>query len=606
MSAEYQAKVDEAVRSGDLTEASGKNIARWLSESYLEPYRDKLTSLIDAGDWKRLDILFYETIPFGTGGRRGLMSDIGSATINDRTIAESADGLAAYLKTQKPEGPRSAVVACDTRNRSFEFAQLTATTFAAHGMKVFFFESHRSTPELSFAVRHLGCDVGVMVSASHNPPSDNGFKAYWTSGGQVLPPHDKGIIDHVYRAEDIPTRNFDQAVAEQAIEVVGPQIDSAYLDAAAELSLSEARDVSILFSPLHGVGESNVAGVLKRTGFRQLEIFEPQREPHGDFPNVADHFPNPERTVVFDPAIERAKESGADVIMASDPDADRLGIVVPEDSGAVHLTGNRVGALIVDYVLGKRTEKGDLTPEHYVVETMVTTPLIGAIAKSYNVGLIDDLLVGFKYIGQAMDQNGPDKFVFGAEESLGYLAGEYARDKDAAVAGLYVAELGAELKEKGKTLLDRLDELFIAHGYHNEGQRSEVCPGPAGREQIKGLIKALRAKPPEELAGVTLASVRDYGTHEVRSLPGNAKSGDLPEPQGELLFFESAPGEIEVKIAARPSGTEPKIKFYFFVKADVPDGNSLAAVQAAADAKMTEVQDALSAWVKSTVGQMES
>lgn len=596
------ARIESAATEKKLAGSSVENLRRWLTEPQYEPYRAKIHALVEAGDWQRLDLLFYEVIPFGTGGRRGLMADLGSATINDRTVAESAHGLASYLQsTNGGQGGRAAV-AHDTRNRSAEFARLTATTLAANGLKVFFFPEHRSTPALSFAVRHLKCDVGVVISASHNPPGDNGFKAYWSSGGQVLPPHDKGIIQHVYAAKEIPTVEFDRAVKEGRIEILGGDIDRAYVRSVAELSLTKARDVKIVFTPLHGVGETNVYAVLSAVGFRDVEIYEPQRQPSGNFPNVPDHFPNPERPQVFDAVIARAKETGADLVMASDPDSDRIGVAARGKDGAFRiLSGNQVGALCVDYVLGKRAAAGTLSDRSYVVETMVTTPLIAAIARARKVRCIDDLLVGFKYIGQTMDREGPADFVFGAEESLGYLAGEYARDKDAAVGALFIAELAAELKPERKTLLDRLDELYVEHGYFLEGQRSETCPGPTGQQQIKAIMAAFRSAPPAALAGVKLAEVRDYQTHEIRSLPENKRMAVLPEPAGDLLFLDSAPGAFRCSIAARPSGTEPKIKFYFFASAEVPAARKLGDVKKATDEQLKAVQDALSAWVRQQI-----
>lgn len=596
------ARIEAAAASKSLSAGSVENLRRWLTEPQYAPYAGKIHALVAAGDWQRLDLLFYEVIPFGTGGRRGLMADLGSATINDRTVAESAHGLASYLKSTNGGKGGSAVVAHDTRNRSVDFARLTATTLAANGLKVYFFNQYRSTPELSFAVRHLGCDVGVVVSASHNPPADNGFKAYWSGGGQVLPPHDKGIIKHVYEAKEIPTLDFDRAVADGKIQVVGEEIDRAYIAAVAALSLTKARDVKIVFTPLHGTGETNVYAVLSAVGFKDVEIYGPQREPNGNFPNVPDHFPNPERPQVFDAVIARAKETGADVVLASDPDADRIGVAVRSKDGAFKiLSGNQVGALCVDYVLRKRAAAGTLTDRSYVVATMVTTPLIAEIARAAKVRCIDDLLVGFKYIGQTMDREGPADFLFGAEESLGYLAGQYARDKDAAVGALFTAELAAELKAQGKTLLDRLDELYVEHGYFLEGQRSETCPGPTGQQQIKAIMAAFRSAPPAELAGVTLAVARDYQTHEVRTLPANTRSEALPEPSGDLLFFDSAPGAFRCSIAVRPSGTEPKIKFYFFASAEVPSAAKLAEVKRATDENLKAVQDALSAWVRQQI-----
>lgn len=595
-------EIEAAAAAGKLAASSVKNLSRWLSEPQYAPYREPIRALVAAGDWERLDLLFYEVIPFGTGGRRGMMADFGSATINDRTIAESAQGLATYLQSQTSRSGGTAVVAHDTRNRSPEFARLAATTLAANGLKVFFFDDHRSTPELSFAVRHLSCDVGVMISASHNPPGDNGFKAYWSNGGQVLPPHDQGIIQHVYAVTSIPTVDFDAAVQQGKIEVIGSAIDRAYIDVVSALSLSKQRDVKLLFSSMHGTGETNVYTVLKAVGFDAVEIYEPHREPNGDFPNVPDHYPNPERPQVFEALIERATESGADVVLATDPDSDRIGVVARDRSGTFHiLSGNQVGALCVDFVLRKRSEAGTLTERSYVIETMVTTPLVAAITRSHGVRCIDNLLVGFKYIGQTMDREGPEDFVFGAEESLGYLAGSYARDKDAAVGALFIAELAAELKSEGRTLLERLDELYVEHGFFLEGQRSEACPGPTGRQQIEAIMAAFRAAPPVELAGVSLAAVRDYQQHEVRSLPENKKSSELPEPSGELLFLDSAEGDFRCSIAVRPSGTEPKIKFYFFAAASVPDRDRLDDVKRSTGQRLSDVQDALSNWVRERV-----
>lgn len=593
-----QSAIEGAVGGGQLSESAGQNIARWLTEPQYREFQQPIRELIAAENWDELDRLFWEVIPFGTGGRRGPMADFGSATINPRTIAESADGLARYINQQTGK-PGTAVVAHDTRNRSQEFARLTATTLAANGMKVYLFEQHRSTPELSFAVRHLSCDAGVMITASHNPPADNGFKAYWSTGGQVLPPHDQGIIDCVYQSGEIPTVEFDAAVAEGKIELIGKEVDEAFLHTVLGMSLSEAREMTILYSPLHGVGETVCYEVLKRAGFTGLAIYEPHRTPDGNFPYVADHFPNPERTAVFEPLIAAASEHGKDLILASDPDADRIGVCVKDSTGQfVHLTGNQVGALLTDYILRQRTSREDLTPLHYVVETLVTTPLIGAIARSHKVRAIDDLLVGFKYIAETIDAEGPDRFVFGAEESLGYLAGTYARDKDAGVAALYISECAAELRLKGQTLLDRLDELYVEHGYYWEGQTSKTCEGSEGSRQIKRLMTVFREHPPTELADIPLESVHDYGMHEYRSLPTNSRQAVLSKPEGNLLIFQSAAtGGCTVRIAVRPSGTEPKIKFYMFARADVPTAEKLPDVKQSTQETMDRVRDSLMNWI---------
>jgi phosphoglucomutase len=595
--AEAAGRIAKAGKRKLMSPGAVFNANRWLTQPQYAAYAPRLVELVEAGDFETLERAFWEVIPFGTGGRRGPMGELGTATINPRTIAESAHGLATYaVKTNGRAG--RAVVAHDTRNRSREFAEITATTLAAHGFEVHLFESHRSTPELSFAVRHLGCDVGVMLTASHNPPSDNGFKAYWSGGEQVLDPHDEAIIAEVLASGEIPTVDFDEAIADGRIQLAGSEVDEAYLDAVASQSLSDKRGVTAIYSPLHGVGESNCFEVVKRLGFEKVEIFEPHRDPDGDFSNVPNHYPNPEQTAVFDPLKERAAEIAADVLLASDPDADRVGVCVRNADGEyVPLTGNQVGALIGDHVLRQRVAAGTLTPEHYVVTTLVSTPLLAAIAEHYHVRAIDNLLVGFKYIARTMDAEGPENFVFGTEESLGYLAGQYARDKDAAIGVLYVLELAAELKAEGRTLLDRLEELYVRHGYFLEGQRNVFCEGAEGRAKIDRLMTTLRENPPLDLGITTVVRVRDYMTNEVRRIPSDIEIEELPEPHGNLLIFESRISPIRFEIAVRPSGTEPKIKFYFFGRAEVANADRLDAMREMTHERYDDLQAALDRWM---------
>jgi phosphoglucomutase len=593
------AAVEAAGTDGRLTPAAISNLRRWLTESGYRASVGAIAALVTAGRFEELETLFWEVLPFGTGGRRGGMAEIGSATMNARTVAESANGIAVYLARVKGGPGGRAVVAHDTRLRSREFAELTARVFAAAGLQVFLFDSHRSTPELSFAVRHLRCDVGVMISASHNPPSDNGVKAYWSNGGQVLPPHDKGIIECVYQSNEIPLVDLDEGIAAGKITLVGDDIDEAYTRAVVALSLSSQRKLKGVYSPLHGVGETSVYRVLEEAGFDGVQIFEPHRAPDGNFPNVPQQLPNPERTAVFDPPIEAAREIKADLVLASDPDADRLGVAVRNKKGDyLPLSGNRIGVLLVDYVLRKRKSNGSLGKGSFVVETLVTTPLIAAIAESYKVKVHRDLLVGFKYIAQVVDKEGAERFLLGCEESLGYLAGGYARDKDAAIAALYLCECAAELKAEGRNLLQRLDELWVQFGYHTESQRSETAKGARGKALVDQLLKAFAETPPTELAGVKLARVRDYSRHEIRRLPGNTWGAELPSPHGDLVFFESEPGDFEVSFAVRPSGTEPKIKFYFFARHRVAEEGKLAAVREVTDTRLAAVEEALSAWVQ--------
>ncbi|QDT40823.1 Phosphoglucomutase [Gimesia alba] len=593
-----------AVTEKQLSEPAFTNLQRWLTEPQYAPYQPALLQLIEAGDFGTLDTYFWEVIPFGTGGRRGLMSDLGSATINERTIAESAHGLAAYYKKASGNETGKAAIAHDSRINSNRFARIAASVIAAHGLTVYFYKTARSTPELSFAVRHLGCDVGAMITASHNPPSDNGFKAYWSTGGQVLPPHDQGIIDEVYQATEIPMLDFDQAVEQGLIKYIDEEVAGEYRSSVIAQSHSTNRDLSGLFSPLHGVGETSVFAVLQQVGFTGIKRFEPQCEQNGNFPNVPDQLPNPERTEVYQPAIALGQETGADIILASDPDADRLGVCARNESGEfVHLTGNQIGALLADYVLGKRKEAGTLTPDHFVVETIVTTPLIAAISRAADVRIINNLLVGFKYIAETMDEEGPDKFVFGTEESLGYLAGEYCRDKDAAVAALWVSELAAELKSEGKTLLNRLNELYVEHGYHLEGQVSKTCKGSSGNEQIKQLMKAFRQTPPQNMGNLTFTLVRDYQNLEIRALPENSPSETFSKPQGNVLMFEAqAEGApLTVQLGVRPSGTEPKIKFYYFAQAEVSDPAQLEENKSGVQSTIEGFKQSLMDWIDQTL-----
>ena len=602
-STEWEQTLSEGAESGKLSAGAVENITRWMTEPQYAAYRDPVLRMIEVKDFDRLDLLFWEVIPFGTGGRRGLMAEVGSATVNERTIAESANGMAVYLKQQSGESGGKAVIAHDTRHRSREFAELTARVFAAHGLKVYLFDDFRSTPALSFSVRHLECNIGVMISASHNPPSDNGFKAYWSHGGQVLYPHDKGIIDCVYQTTEIPMVDLEEAIKAGEIEIVGEKVDQAYAEAVMGQSLSDNRDIAAMFTPLHGVGATSVYRILQDAGFSGVQIFEPQANADSDFTNVPDHLPNPERPEVFDPAI--AEVSGTDIglILASDPDADRLGVSVKDANGRFqHLTGNRIGALIADYVTGKKQGK---VAGGYVVETLVTTPLIAKIAEARGFRVINDLLVGFKYIGQTMDAEGPDQFVFGAEESLGYLAGQYARDKDAGVAALLLLELAAELHAEGKTLLDRLDELFNEFGYFFECQKSQVRTGSSGQKQIVQILNEFRTNPPSELGDVTLTAVRDYSAGERRTIPGNSVESAIAKPEGNLLFFEGQRGEESYSIAVRPSGTEPKIKYYFFAQTPKSAMTDLAQTKQDTETVVNSMQNALVAWVNERVPEAD-
>ncbi|MBI1348383.1 phospho-sugar mutase [bacterium] len=563
-----------------LNTSTRDNIAHWLTQPGYKEFWPALIDLIEAHDDRELTRLFWERIPFGTGGRRGPMADLGSATINRRTIAESAWGLAHYVLSQtntstEPAAPRKVAIAFDSRLRSEEFAQLTACVFAAAGFHVWLFATPHATPQLSYAVRELVCDCGVMISASHNPPSDNGFKAYGSNGVQVLPPHDTGIITYVDQAAEIPIAEYDAAVAAGQIQTIGADLDDRYISTLCQLSYSKAREIRLLYTPLHGVGEASVYRVLKESGFAEVEIFEPQRTPDGLFPHVPDHLPNPERTAVFGPAIMYAEKAGHDLILASDPDADRLAVAVRTREGRYAcLNGNQLGALLTDFVLSKADDA--TRSQGLVLETLVTTPLIAAIARAYRVKVIDDLPVGFKHIGSTMEELPQSHLLFAAEESLGYLAGNYCRDKDASVGALYTAELAAELKSQGKTLLDQLQVLYRKHGWYREAQTSQVCPGPEGAAKIAAAIARFRNTPPSTLGDAKVQRIRDFGRQEIRSAPAFQRTGRLTTHAGDLIFADVTYDGVFGQVALRPSGTEPKIKCYFFTQSppEMPFGEA--------------------------------
>ncbi len=445
------------------------------------------------------------------------------------------------------------------------------------------FRRAASTPLLSFSVRHLRCDAGIMVTASHNPPSDNGFKCYGRSGGQVIPPDDAGIIACVASASDreIPEKPFDEALADGSIRWVDDDVDLAYITAVVSESVCHARDISIVYTPLHGVGETSVARVLKTAGFRRLHILASQRTPDGDFPNVPDHVANPEYPRTLEAAIADAKTRGADLVIASDPDADRIGVAVPTSRDPrgdwTTLDGNQIGVMLSAFVIKESEALGRLRSDHYLVSTLVSTPMARALAEREGVRIEDDLLVGFKWIAHRIDQAGHASFLFAFEESHGYLKGNHARDKDAAVAAFLFAELAAAVKDRKQTVLEYLDDLYIDVGHYGDRPINKMYTGREGLAKIKTLMKALRDNPPRQIGGLALTEVYDYKTHEIRALNRSAPARPLPQPDGDLLIFHTdRPG---TRFAARPSGTEPKIKFYLFARTAVSGPDHLPAAK---------------------------
>ena len=561
MSDALLAQVDQAVADKKLTESASVNLRAWLTEDRYAEYAPLAIEAIQAGDWQTLDDVFWTIIPFGTGGRRGRMHPFGSNAINDRTIGESAQGLADYVRETLGEDAELSCAICrDTRHNGERFAKLCAEIMVAAGFKVYFLQGFRSTPELSFAVRYKRASCGIMVTASHNPPTDNAVKVYWSSGAQVLPPHDKGIIDRVMTCQEIKRADFDQAVTEGKIVFCEEEVDAAFIDAVLTQSNPGPRDLKVLYSPLHGVGSTAVVPVLERDGFTDVEVFGPHAKPDPDFTNVPGHVSNPERPVVFDAMIEHAKQSGADICIASDPDCDRIGIAAPLEPGSDNwktITGNQIGALLTDYFLEVR--RGSLTPDNFNVITLVTTLLTKRIGDSYGVKTVNDLLVGFKWIAKAIDDGGADKFLFGTEESHGYMAGSYVRDKDGALAAMIAAELAAKLKAEGQTLHQKLESLFWQHGAHAERTINVQMPGSGGMARMQEVMAQFRTDTPSEIGGLSVSRLRDYLNNE-QTVDGQKSS--LEGPTGDLVILDL---DQEGNYAAcRPSGTEPKIKFYLF------------------------------------------
>jgi phosphomannomutase len=556
-------QLDVGAKEGKLSAGAVENIRKWLTEPRYSAYAPEVAQHLAEQNWKGLDDAFWTIIPFGTGGRRGRMYPVGSNAINDRTIGESAQGLADYVK-EKVGGDLSCAIAYDTRHNSRRFAELCASIMVAAGFKVYFLDDYRSTPELSFLVRYKKCSCGIMVTASHNPPSDNAVKVYWSTGGQVLPPHDKAIIDRVMGVQEIHRVEFAQAVQEGKVVFCKEEVDAAFQRELIGQRFEGPRDAKIVYTPLHGVGASAVLPALAADGFKNVELYSPHSELSGDFPNVPGHVSNPENPRVFDAPIARAKEIGYDLVIATDPDCDRLGCVAPKTKDIAgewgFFTGNQIGALLTDFILERRKKAGTLSPEHYVVKTLVTTEMIRRIADSYGVKTYGNLQVGFKYIGGIMDEKGPDKFVFGTEESHGYLVGQYARDKDGAVACMLMSEVAAAAKASGKSLFEKLDSLFWQHGYHEESLVNMQMEGSEGMVNMQKLMAKLRTAPPAMLAGVRLSQVRDY--KELTVMPAGGVPAKLDGPKGDMVILDLA--EEGNYVAVRPSGTEPKVKFYVF------------------------------------------
>lgn len=554
-------RIDTVELEKHLSADAVANIRDWLEKPKYAEYRSEIERQINAGQWQDLESAFFKVLEFGTAGRRGMVG-VGSNRINRVTIGESAQALCAYAKTFDNEAPQKGVViACDTRLSSPELSAYVARVCAANGFKTYLFDGFRSTPELSFALRELGCAIGIVISASHNPPADNGFKAYWNDGGQLLAPHDTGVLSAAAAIERIAVVEFDEAVADGRIVMIGQDIDDKYVTAVVGEAVGEAREVNIVYSPLHGAGQRNTLPVLKAAGFTGVSTVDAQMVPDGNFPTIENGKPNPEEKSANDLAVAQLLATKADIAITNDPDADRIGVVVREDDEAVYLNGNQTAVLATDYALRKMRSRGQLTSRHYIAKTIVTTDMLDALAASYDVNIYGNMLIGFKYIGELIRKKEAtdEVFVIGSEESYGLLKGTYARDKDGAVGALALAEYAAELKLEGKTLRDRLFELYADHGVYAEYLTTMICPGASGFQQMQAIMQRLREEAPKTISKHIVSAVADYKTLERRTIEGDVSSIDCVS--GNVIVLEFG-GDSRCRVTVRPSGTEPKLKFY--------------------------------------------
>ncbi|NQX56036.1 phospho-sugar mutase [Pedobacter panaciterrae] len=573
-----------------LEAATLNTINEWLNGNYDEKTKQEIQQLLDKEAFTELTDSFYRSLEFGTGGLRGIMG-AGSNRINKYTIGTATQGLCNYLLKKYPGEKVKVAVAHDSRNNSDYFAKITADVFSANGIHVYFFKALRPTPELSFAIRELGCRSGVMLTASHNPKEYNGYKAYGADGGQFTAPDDTLVMDEVAAIKSIDEVKFDRI--DNNIELIGEEIDKLYLDKITELSVSpeaiaRQKDLKIVYSPIHGTGITLVPKALEQFGFTNLTLVEEQSTPDGNFPTVV--YPNPEEKEALTLALKKAQEIDADLVLATDPDADRVGIAVKNNDGEfVLLNGNQTGSLLINYLLSAWEEKGKLTGDQYIVKTIVTSNLIETIAKAKNVTYYNTL-TGFKWIGHLMTSlEGKKTFIGGGEESYGYLIGELVRDKDAVVSCAFIAEMTAFYKDKGSSLYNAMLDMYVEYGLYKEELVSITKKGKTGAEEIKAMMEKFRNNPPVTLGGSKVATLKDYELGIETDLIANEKK-DLGFPKSDVLQFITEDGSI---ISARPSGTEPKIKFYCSVNAPLKDKAGFKAADAELSAKVKAIMSDL-------------
>lgn len=563
----------------------------WLTPAYDAETQAEVKRMLANEDKTDLIEAFYKDLEFGTGGLRGIMG-VGSNRMNIYTVGAATQGLSNYLKKNFKDLPQiSVVIGHDVRNNSRLFAETAANIFSANGIKVYLFDGMRPTPEMSFAIRHLGCQSGIILTASHNPKEYNGYKAYWDDGAQVLAPHDKGIIDEVSKVASAADIKFEGNKA--LIEIIGENVDKPYLDAVKGVSIdpeviAKHKDLKIVYTPIHGTGMMLIPRSLKMWGFENVHTVPEQMVPDGNFSTVVS--PNPENAEAMTLAVNLAKSIDADIVMASDPDADRVGIACKDEKGEwVLVNGNQTCLLYLYYIITQYKKLGKMTGNEFVVKTIVTTEVIKEIAKKNNLEMMD-VYTGFKWIAREIRlAEGKKTYIGGGEESYGFLAESFARDKDAVSACCLICEIAAWAKENGKSLHELLLDIYVEYGFSKEKGISVVKPGKSGADEIKQMMVDYRNNPPKEIAGSKVVITKDYQTLTLTDGEGNVSKLDMPDTSNVLQYF-TADG---TKVSVRPSGTEPKIKFYIEVKDEMKCRGCFDSVNAKAEEKIKAVMASL-------------
>ncbi len=562
---------------------------KWMGEGFDEKTRKEVEYLIQ-NDPKELTESFYKDLEFGTGGLRGIMGT-GTNRMNKYTVGMATQGLANYVQKMFPGEKLKAAIAYDCRNNSDYFAQITAEILSANDFEVYLFDNLRPTPELSFAVRHFGCHTGIVITASHNPKEYNGYKVYWNDGAQLVAPHDTNVIHEVQKISDVSQINFN--AKPQQIKRIGTEVDKIYIEKLTDFSLSpennkKHKNLKIVFTPIHGTCVKLVPDALRAFGFENIYNVPEQDITSGDFPTV--HSPNPEEPAALAMAIRKAEETGAELVMATDPDGDRVGVAVRNEKNEfVLLNGNQAASLIIYYLLTKWKEQGKLTGKEYIVKTIVTTRLLSKMAEDFGTECYD-VLTGFKFIAEIIRNLEKEKqFIGGGEESYGYLIGDMVRDKDAVIACCFIAETMAWAKENGQTLYELLIDIYVKYGFYKESLISITKKGKEGMEEIRALMEKFRNNPPEHLADSAIQIIRDYKLSIEKDLVNiTEKLIDLPKSDVIQFLLED-----KSLITMRPSGTEPKIKYYFGVVADLPGKDEFESVNKKLEGRLSALADSL-------------